>query len=103
METFDIRSLQAFPYSEREKNVFYQIEEFKMRIIELKENQELPECEMNSHVIFFLVKGKVEATVNNEKTVLTESQCLVSEPAIFSMRAIEASRLVGIQINQKGI
>ncbi len=103
MKTFDIKSLQTFPYSEREKNVFYQIEEFKMRIIELNENQELPECEMNSHVIFFLMKGKVEVTVNNVRTILTDGQCLVSEPAIFSMRAIEASRLVGIQINKKGI
>ena len=101
MKTFDIGSLQAFPFSEREKNVFHKADEFKMRIIELAENMELPECEMNSHVIFFLVQGKVEATVNKEKTVLTEGQCLVSEPAVFSMRAIEASRLVGIQINKK--
>lgn len=100
MKTFDINSLQAFPYAEREKNVFYKADKFKMRIIELNANQDLPECEMKSHVIFFLIKGKVEATVNKEKTILTEGQLLVSEPAIFSMKAIESSRLVGIQINK---
>jgi len=100
MKTFDINSIKAFLYTEREKNVFYKTDEFKMRIIELAENQELPECEMKSYVIFFLVKGKVEATVNIEKTILTEGQFLVSEPAIFAMKAIENSRLVGIQINK---
>ncbi|GAB4452751.1 MAG: hypothetical protein Fur0028_08250 [Bacteroidales bacterium] len=101
MKTFDINSIKAFSYTEREKNVFYKADEFKMRIIELAENQELPECEMKSYVIFFLVKGKVEATVNIEKTILNEGQFLVSEPAIFAMKAIENSRLIGIQINKQ--
>lgn len=42
MKTFDIRSLKAFPFKERDKNVFYKANEFKMRIIELNANQELP-------------------------------------------------------------
>jgi len=100
MKTFDVNQLKAFPFAEREKNVFYKADEFKMRIIELAINQELPECEMKSHVIFFLVEGKVEAIVNSEKTILTEGQFLVSGPATFSMKAVETSRLVGIQINK---
>ena len=103
MKTFDINSIQAFPFSEREKNLFYKAEEFKMRIIELATGQELPDCEMKSHVIFFLIKGNVETTVNMEKTILTEGQLLVSEPANFSMKALEASRLLGIQINKKNL
>ncbi|NCD00071.1 MAG: hypothetical protein EOL95_10275 [Bacteroidia bacterium] len=99
MKTFDINTIPTFPLSEREKNVFYKADEFKMRVIELAENQELPECEMKSYVIFFLVKGKVQTTINNEKSVLKEGKLLVSEPAIFSMKAIENSRLIGIQIN----
>lgn len=99
MKTFDIYTIKAFPFAEREKNVFFNTKEFKMRIIELQEYQELPKCEMQSYVVFFLVKGKVEITVNKEKTLLTEGQFLVSEPAIFLMKAIENSRLIGIQIN----
>lgn len=79
------------------------MEEFKHldnKTIELSANQELPECEMNSHVIFVLIKGETEISVNNELSVLSEGDCLVSEPAIFSMKAIKASRLVGIQINK---
>jgi len=102
MKTFDMLSLRTFPFSERDKNVFYKTDKFKMRIIELNANQELPECEMKSHVIFFIVKGEVEVYVNNQLTVLSEGKCLVSGPAVFSMKAIKASRLVGIQINKSG-
>lgn len=28
MEVFDLKTLQAFPYEERQKNVFYQAKEF---------------------------------------------------------------------------
>lgn len=101
MKTFDINTIPAFPFSEREKNVFYKADEFKMRVIELNENQELPECEMKSYVIFLVAKGKVETSVNNIKSVLNEGQLLVSEPAMFSMKAIENSRLIGIQINKQ--
>lgn len=101
MKIFDIRSMQVSPYIEREKNIFYKADEFKMRIIELSANQGLPECEMNSHVIFMLIHGKVEVSVNHEKSILTEGKFLVSEPATFAMKAIEDSRLIGIQINKQ--
>jgi len=100
MKIFDILSLKAFPFTERDKNVFYKTDEFKMRIIELNANQELPKCEMKSYVIFFLIKGEAEISVNNELFVLSEGNCLVSEPAMLSMKAIKTSRLVGIQINK---
>lgn len=101
MKIFDINTIPTFPFSERKKNVFYNVDEFKMRVIELKENEELPDCEMKSHVVFIVTKGKVETTVNNEKSLLTEGQLLVSEPAIFSMKAIESSHLIGIQISKR--
>ncbi len=101
MKIFKIKALKAFPLSERQRNVFFQVDEFKMRIIELEKDQQLPECLMSSYVIFSLVSGEVEVMVNNEKTLLKEGELLVSEPANFSMKAIKASRLVGIQINKQ--
>lgn len=100
MRIIDIKTLQAYPFSERHKNVFYKVDEFKMRIIELDRDQELPECQMSSHVIFSLISGEVEVTVDNQTTLLKEGELLVSEPAKFSMKAHIASRLVGIQINK---
>ena len=95
-----LKSLQAFPFSERHKNVFYQVDEFKMRIIELENGQELPDCQMASYVVFSLVSGEVEVIVDEEKNLQKEGELLVSEPATFSMRALKTSRLVGIQINK---
>ncbi|HAQ17905.1 MAG TPA: hypothetical protein DCR40_01575 [Prolixibacteraceae bacterium] len=101
MKIFDTKTLQAFPYSERQRNVFFQVDEFKMRIIELEKDQQLPECQMNSYVIFSLVSGEVEVIVDNQKSLLKEGELLVSEPAKFSMKATRASRLLGLQINKQ--
>ncbi|MEX2369631.1 MAG: hypothetical protein WD578_01405 [Bacteroidales bacterium] len=100
MKIFDTKALQAFPFSERQRNVFFQVEEFKMRIIELESGQQLPDCQMNSYVVFSLVSGEVEVIVDYQKSLLKEGELLVSEPARFSMKALKASRLVGIQINK---
>ncbi len=80
--------------------VYNKVEAFKMRIIELESGQELPDCQMVSYVVFSLVSGEVEVIVDNQKSLLKEGELLVSEPAKFSMKALKASRLVGIQINQ---
>lgn len=100
MKIFNTKTLQAFPFSERHKNVFYQVDEFKMRIIELESEQELPDCQMESYVVFSLISGEVEVIVDNQKSLLKEGELLVSEPAKFSMKALKASRLVGIQIKK---
>ena len=101
MKIFNPKTLQTFPFSERQKNVFFQVDEFKMRIIELEKDQQLPECEMNSYVIFSLISGEVEVIVNNEKSLLNKGELLVSGPAKFSMKALRASRLVGIQVTKE--
>lgn len=98
MKIFDTKTLQAYPFSERQKNVFFQVEEFKIRIVEIESGQNLPDCQMNSYVVFSLVSGEVEVIVDNQKSLLKEGELLVSEPAKFSMKALKASRLVGIQI-----
>ena len=100
MKIFNTKTLQAFPFSERDKNVFFQVEEFKMRIIKLDSEQQLPDCQMVSYVVFLLISGEVEVIVDNQKSVLKEGELLVSEPAKFSMKALKSSRLAGIQINK---
>ena len=46
MKVFDINKLTSHPYEERDKNVFYQAQEFKTRIIELPPGGQMPVCEM---------------------------------------------------------
>lgn len=100
MKIFDLRSMAVRPYAERDKNVFYQIPGFKARIIELPAGGEMPTCEMASYVIFYVIEGSTEVTVNNEKALLTEGQCLITDPATLAMKTEEGVRIMGIQVNK---
>ena len=83
MQTFNLGSIKAFPYEQRDKNVLYQTNAFKTRIIELTEGEKLPPdepCRMESHVIFYVVSGKIGITINGEYSLLEEDHCVISEP-----------------------
>ena len=98
MIIFDLNNMTAFPYDQREKNVFYQTEEFKTRIIELPPGGDIPTCEMASYVIFYILDGEVRVTLNSETVELKEKQCLITEPAKISMTTASGVKLMGIQI-----
>ena len=101
MNVFDLLNLDSFPYESRGNNVFYQADEFKTRIIELHAGQSIPDCQMASHVIFYVVKGQVTITCNGEKYSLSEHQTFISEPACLSMHSENGTRLMGIQIHKE--
>ncbi|MDD5500599.1 MAG: hypothetical protein PHH57_02805 [Candidatus Omnitrophica bacterium] len=98
MQVFDLNEMKAFPYEQREGNVFYQSKEFKTRIIELPPSGQMPTCEMESHVIFYGLDGEVRVTVNSETVVLKDKHCLITEPATISMITEKGAKLMGIQI-----
>jgi len=98
MQLFNLKTMKSYPYEERDKNVFYKAKEFKVRIIELPPGGEMPTCEMLSYVIFYVIKGTAEAKVNQEKIILKEGQCLITEPATLSMKTQDGVKMMGIQI-----
>ena len=98
MKVFDLNEMKAFPYEQRERNVFYQTKEYKTRIIELSAGGKMPTCEMASYVVFYVLKGEAGVTVNSETVKLKEKQCLVTEPATITMMTESGVRLMGIQI-----
>ena len=98
MRVFDLKAMTSHPYSEREKNVFYQAPQFKARVIELPAKGSMPTCEMASHVLFYVVQGEAEVQVNQEVTTIKEGQCLITEPATLSMDTEDGVRILGIQI-----
>lgn len=98
MQLFNLKTMKSYPYEERDKNVFYKAKEFKARIIELPPGGEIPTCEMLSYVIFYVIKGTAEAKVNQEKIILKEGQCLITEPATLSMKTQDGVKMMGIQI-----
>ena len=96
MQVFDLKAMKAYPYEERDRNVFYKAKEFKARIIELQAGEEMPTCEMDSYVIFY--EGAAEVRVNQEIINIKEGQCLITEPATLSMRTNDGAKLMGIQV-----
>ncbi|MBS3819956.1 hypothetical protein KGY73_10710 [bacterium] len=100
MKVFNLSEMKAFPYEKREKNVFYQAEGFKTRIIELPPEGKMPSCLMSEHVIFVVLEGEVTVEVNSEKVSLREKHCFITEPATLSMQTKKGVRILGIQIEK---
>lgn len=98
MKTFDLHTMAAAPYEERDSNVFYQSPEFKARIIELPAGGSMPDCEMESYVVFTAIEGEATVKVNGEKTGLQAGQCLITEPATLSMETGNGVKILGLQI-----
>jgi quercetin dioxygenase-like cupin family protein len=98
MKVFDLDCMEAHPYEQREKNVFYREPEFKTRIIELPPGGAIPKCEMSDHVIFYVVAGEAEVTVNAQTSTLGEQQCLITPPATVSMKTAAGVRVMAVQI-----
>ncbi len=98
MKVFDLMAMEAHTFEEREKNVIHRSREFTARIISLPAGGVIPPCEMASNVVFAVVSGKAVVKVNGEEAALDEGWCLISEPALFSMRSEEGARILGIQV-----
>ena len=98
MDIFDLASMAAEPHERRNVNVFFQNELLKTRIISLEEGGKIPECVMESYVMFYVVQGEILLTKNSETATLRENQLFISEPATLSMESINGARLLGIQI-----
>jgi len=98
MEIFDLMKLGAQGYENRGSNVFYQNELFKTRIIVLEAGGKIPECQMDSFVMFYVVEGEVLLRKNDEFSTLKENQVFITEPALLSMETTSGARIMGIQI-----
>ncbi|MBA7536002.1 hypothetical protein ES705_28264 [subsurface metagenome] len=98
MQIFNLKTIKSYPYKDRHKNVLYKAKEFKTRIIELPPGGEMPTCEMASYVVFYVIRGTAEVEVNQQKTILKEGQCLITEPATLTMKTQNGVKMMGIQI-----
>lgn len=101
MEIFDLMKLEAQGYENRAVNVFYQNDLFKTRIIVLEAGGKIPECPMDSYVLFYVVEGEVLLRKNDESSILKQNQVFISEPALLSMETTSGARLMGVQIKTR--
>jgi len=95
---FNLKEIPIFPFAEREKNVFFNGDQFKARIIALPAGGTMPECQMHTAVIFYVVSGEVEVTVEGEARHLDAGHCLIGEPGRYSMQTSVGARMLGVQI-----
>lgn len=101
MQIFDLQNMPSYPYAERQKNVFFQGEAFKTRIITLKSGEAIPTCQMDAWVLFYVISGSVQVTINQEVGMLSEGQCLITEPATVAMKSENGVRIMGLQISTR--
>lgn len=101
MEIFDLMNLEATGYENRKTNVFFQNDLFKTRVIVLAPEQKIPQCQMDSFVMFYVVKGQVLLKKNDESSILKENQVFITEPALVSMETSTGARLMGVQIKTR--
>lgn len=101
MQIFDLMELEAEGYENRKVNVFFQNELFKTRVIVLGAGEKIPDCQMKSYVLFYVVKGEVLIKKNEESSLLKENQVLITGPALLSMETASGARLMGVQINTR--
>ena len=101
MQIFNLAEMPTFPYEERDKNVFYSTKEFKVRIIKLLSNEEIPKCEMDSFVIYYVLEGKAELSVNEDKSIIEAGMCIIIDPATFSLKTKDGVKIMGIQIKKQ--
>ncbi len=93
MEIFDLKEM-------KEKQVLRVEEEFKLRHILLSEGEKIPPCEMSTYVIFVVLHGEAEVTVDGESVTLSKGKCLITEPATLSMKTEKGAKILGIQISK---
>ncbi len=102
MEIFDLKNIEKGTDREQKSKILFEKDGIKMRTIFLGPDDRIPPCDMTSHVIFHVVEGSVDITVNDKTHTLQEGTCIVTEPATISMRSSNGSRLLGIQISRNG-
>ncbi len=102
MKVFDLNTMKSHPYEQRDKNVFFGAPEFKARIIELPAGGEMPECDMESYVVFTVIQGAATVMVNQQETRLQAGQCLITEPATLALKTETGVKILGIQITKGG-
>ncbi|MFP4051539.1 MAG: hypothetical protein ACLFVB_07365 [Thermoplasmata archaeon] len=93
MEIFDLKEME-------EKQEIYKEEEFKIRHIILSEGEKIPPCEMSTYVIFVVLEGEAEVTVDDKSVTLSKGKGLITAPATLSMETKEGVKILGIQISK---
>jgi len=98
MEIFDLNEIRIYPFVEKERNVIFQSEAFKVRLIHLEAGGEIPPCTMTTNVLFCVLQGGGVITVNESSNQVKSHSLVITPPATISMKSEKGMKLLGIQI-----
>ena len=96
MQILDLKTMELD--REQKTKEVYSAEGLKVRVIRLTAGAEIPDCKMVSYVIFHVLQGNVEITVNQKPVTVNEGQALVCEPSTISMKSLDGAKIMGIQM-----
>jgi quercetin dioxygenase-like cupin family protein len=102
MYKIDISGLIKFSKEAVTKNIFYDEGNLKAQIICLKSGQVIPPCKMNNDVLFYIINGEGEITVDNKKEKLKSLISVVPKEA--ESRSISAKTdmvILAVQVKEK--
>lgn len=70
MHKTELKTLVVFSSEGPAKNVFYDQGNIKAHLVCLKAGQVIPPCKMGNDVLFYVIQGDGEISVDNEKEAL---------------------------------
>ena len=65
----------------------------------LNAGQKISDAQVDSYLMFCVVKGEVTVTRNGEMAPLHENQVFITDPAIVSLETVHGARLMGVRIS----
>lgn len=99
METHNLQSILPASPDGPPRVVLHDAAKFKVIVLVLPPGGTIPPCKMLSHVIFTVVEGEIQVTVDGAPRTLRSGECLITEPATLSMHSAGGARVMGTQIH----
>lgn len=89
MNAFNIKEMTGFSSDRILKTVFYEQGNLKAQIMCLSAGQVIPPCRMDHDVLFYVVEGQGEITIDNESQSVIIGHCVIA-PKSADSRGIRA-------------
>ena len=103
MHKTEIKNLIAFSKEGPAKSIFYDEGNLKAQLMCLKAGQLIPPCKMGNDVLFYVIQGEGEISVDNEKENLFAGVSIVV-PREAESRSISAKTdmvILGVQARKE--
>ena len=102
MHKTDVNKLIKYSEDKPQKEIFYDQDNLKAQIVCLKAGQRIPPCSMTNDVMFYIIKGNGEITVDNKKEALFAGVSVIV-PKEAESRSISAKKdMVILAVQVKG-